>query len=288
MHESPVFNCLRQPSTVPDRNSTAAAPEPRDLPLFRVLKDSAMTLTVIAFAQTSRDLEYAELASSAVVSVLLHASESTFSGKSASTLPGARKRQGSDSTASPQPSLAQASRGPKRQKTDECGAFGVNGLPGTRAQQMRPGPVPGLDNQLRCIRRNLIHYTPAFLPCASRLIRSLALMVSNRSAVARSWKWSVAQSSITLPYVSRIEQQRHELFTALPIGGAVSSGVITLLEEGRVELEELATCYCVCPRPRSCSLFAAALLEVDRSIAGRELVVLYSQSASSLPRPSSL
>jgi hypothetical protein len=41
--------------------------------------------------------------------------------------------------------------------------------------------------------------------------------------------------------VSRIERQRDEPFAALPIGGAVSSGVITSLEEGRVEIEEVST-----------------------------------------------
>jgi hypothetical protein len=65
----------------------------------------------------------------------------------------------------------------------------------------------------------------------SRLSRSLALMVSSRSVVARSRNWSLAHWSISLPCVSRIEHQRDELFEALPIGWTVSSGVITSLEE---------------------------------------------------------
>lgn len=78
---------------------------------------------------------------------------------------------------------------------------------------------------------------PAF---ASRLTRSLALMVFNRRAVARSRNWSLAHSSISLPCVSRIERQRDGPFVAPLIGGAASLGARVSLEEGWVKLEEVS------------------------------------------------
>jgi hypothetical protein len=69
------------------------------------------------------------------------ANEGTLSAHSVSTLPGARIGQRSDLTASPHPSSVEASRGPKRRKTDEHGSLGVNGFPRTGAHTTPLAPA---------------------------------------------------------------------------------------------------------------------------------------------------
>jgi hypothetical protein len=66
------------------------------------------------------------------------------------------------------------------------------------------------------------------------------LMVSRRSAVARSRNWSLAHPSISLPCVSRIERQRDGPFAVLPIGGPASLAMIVSLGEGWGKLKEVS------------------------------------------------
>ena len=61
----------------------------------------------------------------------------------------------------------------------------------------------------------------------------------------RSRNWLLADLSISLSYVSRIERTRGELVAAFPIEGAVSLEMIVLGEgRGYVKLEELSTELC--------------------------------------------
>ena len=61
----------------------------------------------------------------------------------------------------------------------------------------------------------------------------------------RSRNWLLADLSISLSYVSRIERTRGELVAAFPIEGAVSLETIASGGgRGHVELEELSTELC--------------------------------------------
>ena len=75
---------------------------------------------------------------------------------------------------------------------------------------------------------------PSLPALISQLIRYLALMLSNRSAVAKYRNSWLANLGISLPYVSRIECKRDGLFAVLLTEGTAS------MEDGEVKLEEIS------------------------------------------------
>lgn len=78
----------------------------------------------------------------AVGSLVQEANGDTLGANFASTLPGARTGRARDSTASSRPSLVEASRGPKRRRTDDREPLGIDSLPRARAHPARIAPTP--------------------------------------------------------------------------------------------------------------------------------------------------
>jgi hypothetical protein len=90
---------------------------------------------------------------------------------------------------------------------------------------LRRGCIPSLISWTRRLNTSpsmiSVSLYPSLSALASRITRSVPLMVLSRSATARSRNWLLAHSSISLPYVSRIVRQRDAVCSASNRGRAV-------------------------------------------------------------------
>ena len=152
---------------------------------------------LIRLLARARRLGYKDTNSSeynAVDCLVQEANEDILGANSTSALPGARIGQGRDSTASLHPSPVEASRGPKRRKTDDHDPLGIDSLPRAKAHPTRLAPAP---HEKKCtsnvkLRGKMLECENkrSYLPWLNRLVHLTrgARFSSSVGGVPSTWK----------------------------------------------------------------------------------------------------